>query len=73
MATEGRKRRYMDFCAICGFPLDDVFPKHYPKEWMFCCGCLDWAELIAKKDPILQTKQLKENAFLKKVYNRITL
>jgi len=40
-----------DECAICFYKLDKLskFPKDYPKEWMWCCGCLNVGEMLVEK------------------------
>lgn len=60
-----------DKCAICRRLLDVSFPKDFPDEWKFCCGCLEWAKMVV--NPYLSVKILRTIPPFNKVEKRITL
>jgi len=46
MTGASRKGRKIDKCSICRKGLHAVFPRDFPDEWKFCCGCCDLANVI---------------------------
>lgn len=63
--------RGLDKCVICRCLLDRSFPKDFPDEWKFCCGCLEWAKIVI--NPTLNVKILRTIGIFKKVEKYITL
>ncbi len=60
-----------DSCVICHCSLEVSFPKDFPDEWKFCCGCLLWAEMVIS--PRLDLKILRTIPGFIKAEKYITL
>ncbi len=61
-----------DLCAICRCILDVSFPKDFPSEWKFCCGCLEWAKLVVNPKK-LEIKILRRIPGFIRAEKKITL
>ena len=73
-----KEQFYAGFCAICGYPLEDVFPDDYPNDWKFCCSCLSWANFILEENIItenilLEDKLHRRRSLITRIYEKITI
>ena len=61
-------------CSICTYPLTTKFPKGFPYDWRWCCGCLSLARhIIIEPDIYLRGREKNDESLFMRIYRKMTL
>ena len=59
-------------CSLCSYPLSNKFPKDFPDDWKWCCGCLGLARRILI-NPSNYVDQMEIGYLSGRIYRKMTL
>jgi len=62
-----------ELCCVCSLKLTVPFPEDYPKDWMFCCICIQIAELFIKESWNGETSFLWGDYTVNRIIRKINL